>query len=121
VTPRIVHRNGVATIALNWEDRPVALTPEAQRTVLSLCAKHDALSCRVSQGGIHVRTDAGSGSTLHKQVGEVLSRPDAWKPIPQHPRFPCELLVVRGTGDAREWDYEQQLSPAEVMYESAGT
>jgi hypothetical protein len=114
MTPHVIHRNGTITIALSWEHRPVALTLKAQRAIVLLCDKHDVRSCRVSQAGFHIGTDAGRCSPLCERITEILSDQTSWRSIPRHPRFTRELMVVRGNCD--EWDYSR-LAQVEVEYE----
>jgi hypothetical protein len=120
--PRIAQNGEITTISLDWGHSPVALTAAAIQSILSLCAKLDARSARVGQCGIYIRLDESSScSLIRDRVTAILAAPDSWTRVLNRPKFPRQMMVVRGNGDGRAWSYEQQLSPVEVMYESAGT
>jgi len=119
--PHVAQRGGITTITYDWSYQPVLLSVEAIRSILSICAKFDARSARVGQCGVHIRLDTQSSSSIRDRVAEILAAAGSWKRVTYRPKFPRELTLIRGNGDARTWDYEQYPSPVEVMYESAGT
>jgi hypothetical protein len=116
MTPSLtVSQDGnVTVLAADWWDRSVALTSEAIQAIFSAAERHNALSCLASQARVHIRLDAHSCSRMQERVTEILADPASWKTVGCHPRWPRELMVVRGRDGSREWSYEKQLAPMEV-------
>jgi hypothetical protein len=109
-TPRITQDDeGVICLDYSWWPR-VTLIPTAVRAILSVCARFDSRSVLAGQGGLHIRIDDESyGVQIQSRVSEIMADPANWASAERPTKFPKEVLVVRGSGDARGWDYSQQL------------
>ena len=116
--PSVIQRCGVTTVEYDWSHEPRVLSVEAIRAVLSACAKHDARSARVGQCSICIRLDVESrASEIRERVTEILTNSASWKRVIHRPKLPREMLVVRGNGDGRGWDYTQHLASEGDAYE----
>lgn len=109
LVPRITRENDVTVIEYGWAP-PTALRAEALRAILSACSKFDARSCLAGTGGIRIRLDDDSRSAeIRERVLDIVANADSWELLNNPQRYPKQLLVCRGNGGGRVWDYEQHL------------